>query len=734
MARRIVEMKIGKKLIIIISILNLVGFAILITVSLVISRREISKLVTDDAIRIAREGGYQVKSWLDSYMGTVRTLAQLFERYETIPDTSRRGLFNLQLSAAVEANPEILGVWTCWEPNALDGFDAEYVNSEGTDATGRFISYYSRTRSGTKVEPLTDYETEDFYLQPLRSGNEEVIEPYLYTVNGREALVITLSVPIKNKGKVIGVVGADIDITKMQEISQSIQLFAGSLTAVFSNSGIVCAYFDPTRIGKSMQDTNVNLIGDRMDDFSRAVKNGEVFNSYIHIEGADNMMIFTAPFTVGKSVSPMSFVVTVPEKTIMASLYRMIRINIIIAVVMATLASLASALFVSFNITKPISYFKDALKNMGSGDLTKQAEIRSKDELGDMAQYFNQTQENIKGLIVSIKKNAETLSGIGVELTTDMTQTSAAIYEITANIQSIKNRMSSQSVSVNQTHMTMEQIADNIGKLHAHVEVQTTSVSQSSSAIEQMLANIQSVTDTLNKNVEGVGQLASACDVGRNSLQEVSEDITNIARESEGLMEINAVMESIASQTNLLSMNAAIEAAHAGEAGKGFAVVADEIRKLAENSGEQSKTINAVLKKIKKSIEKITTSTEGVLGKFEAIEVGVQQVSSNAENIRASMEEQNAGSRQILDEISRLNETTQQVKNSAEEMRQGSQEVIHESKNLETTTSEIANGMNEMSVGAEQVNTAVHRVEEISVQNKESIESLSREVEQFKLK
>jgi len=192
-------------------------------------------------------------------------------------------------------------------------------------------------------------------------------------------------------------------------------------------------------------------------------------------------------------------------------------------------------------------------------------------------------------------------------------------------------------------------------------------------------------------------------------------------------------MENIASQTNLLSMNAAIEAAHAGEAGKGFAVVADEIRKLAESSSEQSKTIGTVLKKIKGSMDKITRSTDNVLQKFEAIDHGVRTVAEQEEVIRAAMEEQGEGSRQVLQASGQVSEITQQVKGGSQEMLEGSREVIQESKNLEIATQEIANGINEMATGADEVNRAVNSVNELTGQNRENISVLVQAVSQFKV-
>jgi methyl-accepting chemotaxis protein len=247
-----------------------------------------------------------------------------------------------------------------------------------------------------------------------------------------------------------------------------------------------------------------------------------------------------------------------------------------------------------------------------------------------------------------------------------------------------------------------------------------------------MLANIASVTRTLVQNNDNVKNLAAASDTGRAGLQDVSADIRDIARESEGLLEITAVMDNIASQTNLLSMNAAIEAAHAGETGKGFAVVADEIRKLAESSGEQSKTIATVLKKIKDSIDRISRSTDGVIDRFEAIDQNVKTVSEQEANIRGSMEEQGMGSKQILEYISNLNGITRTIRDDCEHMRSRSRDVIEESRNLEQLTREISLNMNGMSDRANQISAAVRRVEDLSGENKQHIDVLAGEIDKFK--
>jgi len=217
-------------------------------------------------------------------------------------------------------------------------------------------------------------------------------------------------------------------------------------------------------------------------------------------------------------------------------------------------------------------------------------------------------------------------------------------------------------------HAAQKRLQTMTDRLNGQLESQSAAITESSAAIEQMVANTRSVNNTLSKNAQNMKDLQEASSVGHAGLNEVATDIKEIARESESLLEINSVMQNIASQTNLLSMNAAIEAAHAGESGRGFAVVADEIRKLAESSSRQSKTIGGVLKKIKGSIDKITKSTDNVINKFDAIDSSVKTVAEQEGGIVNAMTEQSAGSTQIMQAIAQVNDITSQVKEDARQM------------------------------------------------------------------
>jgi methyl-accepting chemotaxis protein len=712
----------------------------IIAVSSFVTLTRSSNLINEEAFKFVEQTsetyviGQQRR--FETYIRPAMTLADIFGEYHTIPIGERRQRFDDMLESLTRLNENYAGMWTGWLPNTLDGMD---------DIYGRYNTTFTRRNGPVEPIPQGLDGWENYLSDIIRSPHNCIVAgPEWRTISGytSEVPVVTVIYKVVNSqtNQAVGYVGLNFISsiqTYVDQISKDVYDGAG-VAGFYNEAGVTVAHFDQERVGDIMNENAKEqaLLGTHISEVFNLIKNGGdplVLNLYSDTLKTDMHLVYQ-PIEILDCGTTWTMMVGVPMNVVTAGV-RSLTIFVIIFAFGAIVISAIVVYVFAVQIVKPILGMSLTLKDIseGEGDLTKVIPVNGKDETADMAHFFNLTLEKIRNLIIVIKKQASTLFDIGNQLASNMTETAAAVNEITANIQSIKGRVINQSASVTETNATMEQITDNINRLNSHIEHQTSSVSQSSSAIEEMLANIQSVTNTLVKNSDNVEELMNASEVGKTGLQEVAQDIQEIARESEGLLEINSVMENISSQTNLLSMNAAIEAAHAGEAGKGFAVVADEIRKLAESSSEQSKTISTVLKKIKSSIDKISSSTDNVLNKFGAIDGAVKTVSDQEENIRNAMEEQGQGSKQILDAIGKLNEITQQVKGSSLEMLEGSKEVIKEGGNLEKATEEITGGMNEMAAGADQINTAVNQVNDLSGKNRENIDLLVREVSRFKV-
>jgi len=668
----------------------------------------------------------------------IKTLADVMANYEDIAPDERRDMFDKILSGVITSNTDINTLYTVWKPNAIDGMDSRFINRPGSSPTGQYALSCSMETGSLELRMTADLDDAMAFITSPIAKRDRVLTPFPREIDGKTVLLFRAFVPIisPRTKEVVGGVGCTFDLATVQQGLEDVMKANDvvSSMSIYDNTGFIIANYVPERIGQNMRDVST-AYGDSLDDAFQTIQRGQNkrYSGYSTATHS-NIEMDLRSFQIGNSDKTWTIMIGATEDFMLLEVRQMTRFTIIIAV-LAVMLSAAIVFLVLTNTVKPIVNVANTLKDIaqGEGDLTKTVHLNSKDEVGDLAKYFNQTLEKIKALVLIIKKEGIELTDIGDELASNMTETAAAVNQITANIQSIKGRVINQSASVTETNATMEQVTVNINKLNDHVENQTKNVSQASAAIEEMVANIASVTDTLVKNGANVKSLQEASEVGHTGLQEVATDIQEIARESEGLLEINAVMKNIASQTNLLSMNAAIEAAHAGESGKGFAVVADEIRKLAESSSEQSKTIGNVLKKIKESIDKITKSTDNVLARFEAIDSNVKTVVEQEEIIRNAMEEQGEGSKQVLNGIEEVTEITRNVKSGSEEMLEGSQQVILESQNLEKVTQEITSGMNEMAQGADQINIAVNQVNDLSSKNRDGIANLMREVAKFKV-
>jgi len=687
------------------------------------------------AMELARAEATEVQRRVEVFVDYTHMMAQILSGYDNTAEYQRRDNFRNLLLSAIQRNGDIMGIWTSWFEGAIDDRD---------DELGQYHVFFTR-RHGFVEELEGGYEEWRNYL--VHATKEPSIAAPIWRdiTNLGNVPIVNIIYPIicEEDGELVGLVGLNY-VSHMDDIIEAIreQIFDGmGVAGVYTNDGTILAHFDGSRVAKNFNSLQIerDVLGDRYARVSRFIRNGGeggkpiAINTYSQVLDTSVHIIYH-PIPISGIGDAWTLMIVIPQDEITRPIRDMLLITIIFTV-LVLVAIVAVSFFIVAKITKPIVAVAHTLKDIsqGEGDLTRRIANDSDDEIGDLSRYFNRTLEKIGNLISTIKGEAENLSGIGNDLASDMNQTASAVNEINANIQSVRERVISQSTSVSETNATMDQVVANINKLNGYVEDQNEQIAHASSATEEMVASISSVTATLVGNAVNVENLKMASEAGRAGLQKVAEDIREIARESAGLLEINSVMKNIASQTNLLSMNAAIEAAHAGDAGTGFAVVANEIRKLAEGSGEQSRTVGTILKRIKESIDKITLSTENVLGKFGAIDDGVKTVANQENEIRRAMEEQGVGSRQLLDGIANVNEITRQVTGGSSEMLHGSTEVIKESKGLENITQEIATGMNEMANGANQINLAVNNVNDLSRKNRAGIDTLINEVSRFKI-
>ena len=393
-----------------------------------------------------------------------------------------------------------------------------------------------------------------------------------------------------------------------------------------------------------------------------------------------------------------------------------------------------STFLLTQDIIKCLRQISSITTSLSEKDYTVQdSKPNHRSELGVIIQginaFKNQAGEILKNINVSTKKT----SSQSDDLVHNMDLTKDNVASIVESLQSIKQEIENQSAGVEESNSSIEQIMGNIRSLNNSIEAQAAGVTQSSAAVEEMVANIASVSQILEKNNLVVKQLTEAADKGQQQVKAAVKTADGVLQQSAGILQASSIIQNIASRTNLLAMNAAIESAHAGEAGKGFAVVAEEIRKLAEQSGDQSKAIDDNLRSLSEAIAGITTDINLVQSAFENIYELSQKVREQETVIANAMEEQNSGNQQVLEAMRAISNSTAEVKDGSAEMLVGGEQILKEMKNLSDVTRNISDSMIQINDFSQQITDAVTITTASTNSTQENLQGLMGELSKFRL-
>jgi methyl-accepting chemotaxis protein len=604
------QFHIKTRMILSIGVVAVLAFGITIGFVSMRTSKMISGFALSGVQAMARQNASEVKADLEVAMDAGRTLAQIFSNFESIGAEERRQNISKQLEIVLTKNAGFLAVWTCWEPNALDGMDHYFVNLEGTDATGRFIPYWNRGTGKIVLEPLLDYEKPgpgDYYLIPKKTGTETIIDPYLYEVAGRKILMTSLVVPMRNsKGAFVGVVGIDIELANFQKKIEEFHPYDVGVSAIFSNNGTIVAHPDPSRIGKQMRDTESDMTGPYLIQWVEAIKKGDLFtfSNYSNNLKTD-LYIVTAPLNVGTSQTPWGFAISVPMNRILQDARSTTWLTISIGGI-CVLILMIVVILIARSITNPLDRIT---KNLSDG--------------------------------------AE--------------QVASASGQISATSQSLAEGSSEQAASIEQTSSSLEEIASmtkqnasNAGQADSLMKQARQVVDKANTSMSQLTASMQGIS----KASEDTAKIIKTID---EIAFQTNLLALNAAVEAARAGEAGAGFAVVADEVRNLAMRAADAAKNTAD------LIEGTVKKVADGSF-LVKITNEAFQEVAQSTQKVgelvgeiaAASTEQSQG-IEQVNIAVtdmdkitQQNAANAEESASASEELDAQAEQmksIVDEL-----------------------------------------------------------------------------------
>lgn len=679
-----------------------------------IVKSRVSSLVESQALdglkNLAGKNAGQIQTAFQVALDAARTMADVFmvaKSQESGGLELGRDEVNAILLEVLKKNPNFNGTYSCWEPNAIDGQDDMFrTGQDGNNAeTGRFTPYWTRDQSGNiAVQPLVEYDTMDkhpngvlkggWYIVPKQEHKESVLAPLPYIVQGKQVWLATLSVPILVGDKFYGVAGTDYNLNFVQKLSESVDrdLFEGKgAVTIISNMGLIVADSEkPELIGKHLK----NLIPQDWQSYAENVKAGK---NVAKFDEKDRSFEVLAPIELGRTGKPWGIMIKISQETVLEdanALYDDLAaearsssiMQIVVGLVIAVIAILL-LWYAAGGIVKPIRDTVDMLKDIaeGEGDLTKRLDIKAKDEIGELAHWFNLFMESLQQLIRQIVSDAGSLNTSSGDL-------SAIAVRMTDGAESMSTRSKAVTTGA-------EEVSSNMMTLASSSEEAASNVNMVAAATEEMTSTISEIARK-SENSRTISESAVS------KAGDVSEKLGRLGEGAQEISKVTEVISDISEQINLLALNATIEAARAGEAGKGFTVVASEIKELAKQTAEATESVKVQIG----NVQGATDETVSEVGQILEI---INEVSDIVSSISQEVESQANVTQEISQNISQTSEGIQNVNENVNRSSDLIGSISEEIGEVDQSVQGVSESIGEVNTKAEELTALSEKLHEL---------------------